>query len=74
MSGRSLIVAAQNSAWVIYFGKKACFKQFNVCIALQSIVFVCSRLRTCLIHESLSLVVPVNLSETRRRWQQRHFE
>lgn len=73
MSGRSLIVAAQNSAWVIYFGKKACFKQFDMRTALQSIVFPCSRLRTCSIHESLSLVVSVNLSEM-RRWQQRHFE
>lgn len=46
ISARSLIVAAQNSAWDIYFGKKAYFKQFNMHTGLLNIVFLHIRLRT----------------------------
>jgi len=49
-----LTVTVQNSAWVIYLGKKAGFKQFSMHTVLQSIVFLCSRLRTCFMYEGLS--------------------
>lgn len=43
---RSLIVAAQNSAWDMHFGKKAYFKRLNMHMVLLNIVFLHTRLRT----------------------------